>query len=331
MSREEDLYLGIDGGGSKTAFCLAEASGRVLVESSCGSIHLKQISAQEFRARVRTELHRLGLEFSRGRRLKRVFAGIPGYDEYPDLRAEADVLMAELFSCPKSCANDCVAGWAGGTACQPGINMVLGTGAIAYGRNAQGKDLRSSGWGPFVGDEGSAYDLGRKLLSIFGKEADGRLPRNAVYRLVREHFKLNTDFDIFIYLEKGAYERAFVAKLSMLLAEAAKAADPAAIQAFQKAGEEAALAILACARKLFTPDESVLVSTSGGVFKAGDLILNPLNAALKQSGWPFSLRPPRLEPLRGAVLMAMCEDGLEPDERRVALLARGAQIDLQSV
>jgi len=45
-----------------------------------------------------------------------------------------------------------------------GIVLNAGTGSIAFGRNARGKTARAGGLGPLVGDEGSAFWLGREYL-----------------------------------------------------------------------------------------------------------------------------------------------------------------------
>ena len=73
----------------------------------------------------------------------------------------------------------------GSLACRAGINLVAGTGAIGFGKDSFGKTARSAGWGYFCGDEGSAYWLGKQLISIFGKEADGRKAKTPLYDIVR--------------------------------------------------------------------------------------------------------------------------------------------------
>ena len=47
--------------------------------------------------------------------------------------------MKEIFNMPYKVENDAVNGWAAGTACRPGINIVAGTGSIAFGINSEGK------------------------------------------------------------------------------------------------------------------------------------------------------------------------------------------------
>lgn len=47
---------------------------------------------------------------------------------------------------------------------QPGITLNAGTGSMAFGRNKGGKTARAGGLGPLMGDEGSAFWIGREYL-----------------------------------------------------------------------------------------------------------------------------------------------------------------------
>jgi len=49
----------------------------------------------------------------------------------------------------------------GGT---PGVVVVAGTGAIAFARATTGRSARAGGLGPLIGDEGSAFWIGKKWL-----------------------------------------------------------------------------------------------------------------------------------------------------------------------
>src|SRR5204862_47365 len=47
---------------------------------------------------------------------------------------------------------------------QPGVLVLAGTGSIVLGRDAAGRLARAGGLGPLIGDEGSAFWLGREWL-----------------------------------------------------------------------------------------------------------------------------------------------------------------------
>ena len=78
--------------------------------------------------------------------------------------------------------NDSVVGWAGSLGLSSGINLVAGTGSIAYGRNDAGEEARAGGWDERFSDEGSCYWLGMKSLELFSKESDGRAEKALFWR-----------------------------------------------------------------------------------------------------------------------------------------------------
>src|ERR671922_279575 len=47
---------------------------------------------------------------------------------------------------------------------RPGALLLAGTGSIVLGRDARGRLVRAGGLGPLIGDEGSAFWLGREWL-----------------------------------------------------------------------------------------------------------------------------------------------------------------------
>jgi N-acetylglucosamine kinase-like BadF-type ATPase len=47
---------------------------------------------------------------------------------------------------------------------ETGVIVIAGTGSIAFGRDSSGRSQRAGGWGPVLGDEGSAFWLGKTWL-----------------------------------------------------------------------------------------------------------------------------------------------------------------------
>ncbi len=100
-----------------------------------------------------------------------MWGGLPGgYGENLEHARHQEAMVGELVGGRDyQCVNDVEVGWAGSLACKPGLHMVAGTGSIGFGRDPQGCTARcGGGWGgEFIGDEGSAHWLGRKLLQLF--------------------------------------------------------------------------------------------------------------------------------------------------------------------
>lgn len=325
-------YLGVDGGGTKTAFILIDEKGKVpayLTKSTC---HYIQAGIENFEIVLREGIEKLcELALIDISDIKYSFLGLPAYgenvDDIPGLeKIVRDILNSERFRC----GNDVEAGWAGSLACQPGINLVGGTGAIGFGRDDKGNSARASGWGYFCGDEGSAYWLGRKVISLFGKEADGRMERTPIYNIVRESFNIERDLDfITVVYDELEMKRDKIAGLALLLDKAAEEGDENAIKYYREAAYEHSLTVKALLNKLeFNQDKEILVSYSGGVFKAGSHILEPLKEFIDCD--QLKLIKPILEPVTGAALYGLVIDkqiasydsiisSLKKEEKRLGL------------
>jgi N-acetylglucosamine kinase-like BadF-type ATPase len=64
---------------------------------------------------------------------------------------------------------------------QPGVLVLSGTGSIVIGRDGRGRWKRTGGMGPLLGDEGSAFWLGREWLRVTTAGEDFLPARRLVY------------------------------------------------------------------------------------------------------------------------------------------------------
>jgi N-acetylglucosamine kinase-like BadF-type ATPase len=300
-------YLGVDGGGSKTAFLLIDESGRVLAAHAEGPAYYLETgwdAMQAMLARgIRATLAKAALPASS---LGFAFVGLPAYGEDSRLVDALDAAASpQLERRQYRCGSDAVCGWAGALACQDGINLIAGTGSMAYGE-FNGRAARAGGWGELFSDEGSAYWIAREGLNLFSRMSDGRTPRGVLYDAVRRHFELQSDLDLCAAIyDKGQMQRSHLAALSKLIAEAATAGDAHALALFSRAAFELAQIVDAVHRQLEIPDHvTVLVSYQGGMFQQRDLLLARLQSKLAMDDRHYRFVAPRLPPAAGAALYA---------------------------
>jgi N-acetylglucosamine kinase-like BadF-type ATPase len=300
-------YLGVDGGGTKTAFVLLDKQLNVMAThetSTCYYIEVGMDGAKELLENgVRTLLEKANLSLSD---IAFGFFGLPAYGEDSSLLAQMDALPSSLLPATKyQCGNDMVNGWAAAFGCLDGINIVAGTGSIAYGVKGD-KYARCGGWGEIFSDEGSAYWIGCKGLQAFTRMSDGRSEIGILYDLFKSHFALKYDLDITgIVLNQWQADRSKVATVSRLVFDAALAGDRDALAIFESAAEELAVMIDSVKRSLgYTEHDVINVSYSGGVFNAGDVIMLPLFKALSRYSSQYTLHTPQHSPAIGAALFA---------------------------
>jgi N-acetylglucosamine kinase-like BadF-type ATPase len=195
----------------------------------------------------------------------------------------------------------------------PGINIVAGTGAIAFGKDSHSKTARSGGWSEFFGDEGSCYWMGRKVMELFSKQSDGRMPRDALYETVRRELGLKDDISFIdlIHSEYVGYRKQ-VASLQFLAEKAALAGSASAKALYAEAVAELLLLVTSIRNQLDFSEKSFNVSYTGGLFKAGELVIPQFSREIEKLGGVLST--PWFGPVEGAVLLAFQHfypDGLE--------------------
>ncbi|HQR45860.1 MAG TPA: BadF/BadG/BcrA/BcrD ATPase family protein, partial [Thermoanaerobaculia bacterium] len=191
----------------------------------------------------------------------------------------------------------------------PGLVLIAGTGAIVFGRGADGTEGRTGGWGPVLGDEGSGYFIARQGLAAVVRDLDGRGPKTRIrdFLFASEGMKSSDELLQRIYRTDGG--PADVAAYFPIVLKAAQAGDAEALRILGDAVEELALAVITLVRKLRLETETFGIATVGGVFSAGELILGPLREHVHTVAPNARLHPPAYPPELGAVRLALARAG----------------------
>ena len=300
-------FLGVDGGGSKTAYVVLDGEGRTVAESigpSCyyfaAGIDLLERVLGEGLAEITAKAGITPAE------LDHAFFGLPGYGEASADIPLLDDIAGRLLGHERFAVdNDVVSGWAGALAGADGINVVAGTGSIAYGEHL-GLAHRAGGWSELFGDEGSAYWVAIQGLNVFGRMSDGRLPRGPLHGLLAERVGITSDLDMVgTIVDRWGGRRAEIARLSGTVVEAADAGDAEAGSILHAAGQELVRLVQACRDRLgYRDGEEVAVSYSGGMFTAPSF-LSTFHEALRTAGPEYRLHTPVHGPAVGSALYAM--------------------------
>lgn len=308
------MFLGVDGGGTKTAFALIDRQGQVLARNEQSSAYYLEVGmdgAADVLARGCA-----GLFAAAGVTANDVtfaFFGLPAYGEDRAVQPQLDALPRAVLGHGRYlCDNDMVCSWAGSLACADGISVIAGTGSMAYGRIG-GQGARAGGWGELFSDEGSAYWIARAGLALFSRMSDGRAPRGPLHDLMRTRLALQHDLDLcqVVYGDlKG--ERSKVAALSRLVSEAAALGDAQAAAILAAAALEVAALVDAVRGQLgVDPGTEVTVSYSGGLFGVEGPLRAPFARVLAaSSAGAYRLMAPRLPPVLGAAVYAAHQVGI---------------------
>ncbi|MBK9062571.1 MAG: hypothetical protein IPL89_05175 [Acidobacteria bacterium] len=308
------FWIGVDGGGTRTR---AVVAGEDLVPMGRGGSGPANAATRPLPLVVETILEAAGdaavsAVVSVGR-AERVGVGLAGV-ESAGLVKPLTSALEEHFGAGRvfvtTDARIALAGAAPGDPDGPGVVLIAGTGAIAFGRGKDGAEARAGGWGPLLGDEGSGYAIARQGLAAVVRELDGRGPKTEIRRLLFESERgIHTLEELLSKIYRSEGGAGDVAGYFPLVLSAAKGGDGEARRILGEAGRELALAAITVIRKLHLEAESFPVATVGGVFAAGEILAGPLAAELHAVAPGARVGPPAYPPEVGAIRLARARAG----------------------
>ncbi|MBB3603700.1 N-acetylglucosamine kinase-like BadF-type ATPase [Mycolicibacterium sp. BK556] len=304
-------YLGVDGGGSKTALALIDDSGRVLARATAPTSYYFndgfEIVEKSLAQGVTEVCGQAGIETAD---IDAAFFGLPGYGEASSDIEQLDRVPAGVLGHDRySCDNDMVCGWAGSLAGEDGINVISGTGSMTYGERL-GVGHRVGGWGELFGDEGSAYWIATQGLNAFSRMSDGRLAQGPLHGLMRARLEVSGDLDVVsLVIDTWKGNRSKIAALATTVCEAAESGDATSARILNAAVDELVV-LIETTRALvgFTSEETVPVSYSGGMFSNAGFLAQFVTT-LQNSSASYGLQTPRLDPAVGGALYAAKHSG----------------------
>ena len=302
-------YLGIDGGGTKTKFLLADENLRIVAEHTGSSCYYLACGFDGLTKLIDEGINAV-CDVARIERseILSAFAGLSGYDDSKSVNAPIrDAVAAGMKGISFEVANDSENALAGALGGEPGINIIAGTGSIAAGRNAAGEVAKCGGGLHVIGtDEGSAYWIAIRLMHEFTKQDDGRHERTLLYDRIKEILKVEDKQDMISHIvDDWKLERDKMSTLAPLCAELYDAGEPTAIRIMNQVVDEFAEMAIAVYRRLnfaATADSPIPVSGTGGVFKMGERIIAPLNKILAEHNMKFV--EPLYDPAIGSLILA---------------------------
>lgn len=197
LARPARVYVGVDGGGSKTRALVGDVDGRVLGSGGSKSSNLHSVGFDAATAAVLAAVNEA--VFRAGGAHVSVAAavfGLAGLDREED-RARVDAwLVAQGLASRHRVVQDThiVLAAAAETASPSpralpwGIALICGTGTVCHGVARSGAHVRAGGFGYLLGDEGSGYDLAVRALRLATLTADGRADAHALLETAFSHF-----------------------------------------------------------------------------------------------------------------------------------------------
>jgi glucosamine kinase len=257
------FVLGFDGGGTKTECVLMDETGEMRAKGRSGPSNPMRVGFDAAFAAV-CEAGRKAIQNAKllPEDVRVVCAGLAGAAQ-PESQRKLSLLLAEEY--PGNAIEVCtdLDLTLEATGDPRAIVLIAGTGSGAVGRDLNGRVIRVGGHGPLLGDEGSAYDVGRHASIAALREYDRGMPDSPLAaRILRELGIANwEDFHLPVY---SAPDEVFP-RIFPVVTAAADEGDSNARALLQDAAAELAGLVADLVARLQWKSEKFLLAKSGGM------------------------------------------------------------------
>jgi glucosamine kinase len=295
------LIVGVDGGGSRTRVLLADATGAVLARAEGGASALRPGEEADAAEVIRALIADVMAMAQRPEPRPAVcVVGVAGAGQERAAQALWSALASRRVADDVSVQPDAAIALEDAFGDAAGVLLVAGTGSVAFARAPDGRLERCGGWGPAIGDEGSAAWLGRRALSAITAASDGREPETGLTGALLTALELETVEEL-IPWAAGATP-AMLALIAPVVAQVAATGDLRANSLVSLCVEELVLHVRTLARRCFTDERAAVpVALAGGMLVKGSLVRKRLEQRLRSAVPGSAVKADEVDAARGAV------------------------------
>jgi N-acetylglucosamine kinase-like BadF-type ATPase len=299
------LFMGMDGGNSKTICVIADENGHVVGTGRSGNGN-HQNGVAEMTDNVNRALDEaLKVAGVRKADIAASCFGLAGADRPSDYDILNPIVEAMGLS-RSSITCDTYIGLRAGADRPHGVVLVCGAGTNAMGRNLRGEEFQFGGFGYRYGDFGGGLILSEEVFRAVIRADEGRAESTLLTPRVLERM----GYADVTEMKKDFLDRSLEVPVNLVMAlfDAARKGDAAAIDLLRRQGEELASSAKAVIGKLGMSGETFPVVLVGSILTRAQgetWTMRPLREALIKLAPGAEIVRLDVEPVTGAILAAM--------------------------
>ncbi|MEP6789449.1 MAG: BadF/BadG/BcrA/BcrD ATPase family protein [Acidobacteriota bacterium] len=300
------LFLGVDGGGTKTNIALMNGAGEVVAEGQGGPSNPLRIGVETAVSNIANAVDAACDKggVSRGD-IVAATLGLAGTRRY-DIRERVRESFVAQFRIRKTLVTtDADIALYGTTLGKAGLVVIAGTGSISIGVNDEGEKFIAGGWGPVAGDEGGGRGIAGEALHAVAKASDGRGPLTKLSERAAEYFRASNVENLIGAIYAPQMDNSRIAGFARLVVETALEGDKIAIEIIRDAGRELGDAAVAVLQKLGLEQRKVPIGCVGSIFNAHEILTGAMTEVIHKVAPKAYLIEPQMTPSHAAALMAM--------------------------
>lgn len=230
---EQDIFVGVDGGATKTIICVEDATGKRLGQEVSGPASIRLSVAQAWQS-INSALERILLAnriFIEEKKFRlHAGMGLAGSELHTNLKS---FLATPHHFSTLHVVSDAHIACLGAHSGRNGAVIAIGTGVVGYAIHADDV-AKVSGWGFPQDDLGGGAWMGLEAMRVTLQSLDGRIVASGLSRAVHAHFKQDTKQ--LVAWANQANSTAF-AELAPIVIQQSKEGDVHALRIMQQAAQ----------------------------------------------------------------------------------------------
>lgn len=275
MSGQKNIYLGVDGGGTKTEAVLIDEGGKILGQGEAKGSNPAVFGIKKSLEQIYESIKKVLKDYQSTSEIPTCLA-IAGLNTESEARtfkkaAHSRPKLSKIISKNTIVVNDTQAALRAGTSDKNAIVLIAGTGSNCFGKNQKGQSVKSGGRDFILSDEGSAYAIGLSILKTVTKISDGREAESILKDLLFSKLKIRTIDQMTEIVNKNPWNKTDIAKIAPLAEEAAKKGDAIGSAIIESAASELALMVRAVCKNLEFTDRKFTLVLTGSVFNIAEM------------------------------------------------------------
>ncbi len=264
------FYLGIDGGGTKTEFALADSNGNIIRRLLLGTSNPSDIGIKSSFEILKSGILEICSDHPKSS--ISVYAGLAGGSTV-GVNEQIHQFLNTFGFASANHGSDAKNAIAAGLGNGNGVVVIMGTGSVAFAQY-DSVQYRVGGYGYMFGDAGSGFALGRDAVLEALQFEDGSGSSACIHDLVKKSCKRDTVLEKLGDFYEGG--KRIVAQYASCVFEAYEKNDPVAGNILRRNLEAVAQNIRGAAKKLPYMHFPIPVVLCGGLCMAYEDVVMPM-------------------------------------------------------
>ncbi len=298
-------FLGVDGGGSKTAAVVYSSDGKYICSASGESINYCSVGLENARKAMSDIIGKLSVrEFDCAVIGSAALNGRASDEETANfcvgiINAKKIIMDSDLYIALEAADSngECAA-------------VISGTGSMAVMRNSDGEIKTAGGWGYILGDEGSGYSIGLSGIKAAIRGFEKSLPETILTKKCLDYFGITDIFDLIDLYYNKSVSRKITAAFAKEVIASSDCGDSVAkeiVESEAKALSETVLSIIK------DSDKNIKIGLWGGMFQHNPSYRKYFKALLSDKGFN-NVDLIKFTPELGAIIACFRNEGIELSE-----------------